>query len=72
MRYQLQFFSGQGCGDDNGYHCYDGSMSVNTFDPADLNAYAARMDCIMGPCVCVVTSVDLGYPRVYQFDRTDA
>lgn len=67
--HRLQFFSGlEALGNEDGAHGYDGSMSVEAFDPADLPALAKRMDCIVGPCVCIVTAED-GNPRAYPFNH---
>ena len=60
---KLQFFSG--CASEDAFNesselerGYDGSMSVQTFDPADLPKLAERMDCICGVCVCIDTFPD--------------
>lgn len=66
--FKLQFFSGQGSLDEATAHGYDGSMSVEHFDPKDLNEYCTRMDCIYGPVVVMVTSPE-GYMNAYAFDH---
>lgn len=59
--FKLEFFSGsEALGNDSGEHGYDGSMSVETFDRADLAEHVRRMDCICGPVVVIVTSPE-GY-----------
>ena len=74
MTYRLQFFSGINAEGEGvlDHHGYDGSMTVEAFDPKDLPAYAERMDCIFGPCVCVVTAKEAWgeHTRAYPFERT--
>lgn len=71
MTFKLQFFSGvEAYGNESGAHGYDGSMSVPNFDPADLQSYARAMDCIFGPCICIVSKgADM---RAYPFERIHA
>lgn len=49
----LQFFSGQDEANPNKMD-YDGRMTVHEFDASKLQEYAETMDCIYGPCICII------------------
>lgn len=67
---RLEFFSGAASPDnETGAHGYDGSMSVESFDPAAIMGYLRSMDCIYGPCVVVVTTPE-GYKSAIACERS--
>lgn len=56
---KLEFFSGsEALGNEDGAHGYDGSMSVEAFNPADLAEHIRRMDCVCGPVLVVATDAN--------------
>lgn len=74
--YRIEFYSG--ADESTGAAGYDGSMSRQEFQPADLPGMAASLDCVYGPCFAIVTrrtvnpltGNDMVTRDLYPFQRT--
>jgi len=68
--FKLQFYSRPDLieGTNEAYG-YDGSMTVETFDPADIQEYLDRMDCVFGPCIVIVAPTKGHQHRAYHVTR---